>query len=153
VLEYVFQLSPSDLELKVEIDETLDEREDCYAETTVKLDEDTGVHKFFVRLATKALVSDAVLKGTCAHEALHIALIYFGINENLDVFWEKVAKYIPKALEILQRTYGTADEFIVGVLEPLIAVCLVPSPEPLEDENKLRAWVVTIHQPLGVEKE
>ena len=150
LLEEIFHITPDDIELKLLIDEELDQIEDCYAETRVKLDEAGGRHTFVVRITPKALLSDSVLKGTCAHESLHIALIYYGLMNEIERFWEALSNYFPKAIDILQRTYGTADEFIVGILEPLVALYLIPSPEPL-DKDRMRAWVVTIHQPVGDE--
>lgn len=99
-----------------------------------------GGGRFIVGLNPRCIRSDAHLKGTCAHEAIHIAYSFYLEHGGLAKFWEALEEYIPSAIETLEKYYAGTEEFLVSILEPLVALILVPPAEP-------KSWSVIITEP------
>lgn len=82
--------------------------------------------EYIIGINPRCAQSESHFKGTCAHEAIHVAIMYFKDMGKEEEFWKRLADYIPSAVEYLWKYYGNTEEFLVGVLEPLVTLVLVP---------------------------
>lgn len=101
---------------------------------TVYVGRRRGVMLFRVDISERAAEGEGIWKGVCAHEALHIAYTYCQLVEDMDRFWAGVGEMVADGLERLRRDYGSAEEFVVCVLEPLAALYFCPPPLRNRDE-------------------
>lgn len=136
VLEKVFKINKNKVKIRITWKNPMGGR--WHGNEAVVLPMGNG--KFLVGLNPKCIRSDAHLKGTCAHEALHIAYEYFKEQGNMEKFWSALSDYIPQVIEILRKYYCETEEFLVSVLEPLVTLVLIPPAEP-------KSWDVSIAEP------
>lgn len=101
-----------------------------------------GVGWFRVVVNERAAESEGLLKGVCVHEALHIAYEYCAMVGDMDRFWEGVERAVQEGLERLRGDYANAEEFVVSVLEPIVALHLCPPPVVSADDEF--GWVVVL---------
>lgn len=126
VLEGIFKIRRGKVSLRVTFEDP-SERNWASGEWAVVIP--TGVGKFTVAINPRSVISDSHLKGVCAHEAIHIAYYYYKDKGKLDKFWECLREYLPTTVDLLSRYYPQAEEVIACVLEPVVALSLIPSPE------------------------
>lgn len=88
-----------------------------------------GKDRYLIAINPKSLLSDTMFKGVCAHEAIHIAFHFYQTRSKTHKFWSSLMEFIPQALDILQTHYPQNEELIACVLEPIITLPLLPSPE------------------------
>lgn len=100
---------------------------------------------FSVALSPKILGNEGLFKGTCAHEAIHIAYEYYRCKGRLDLFWRRVLAYLHDAIFYLEQYYESAEEFIAYILEPLVTLILFPPPASVDNEPE--RWSVTLPAP------
>lgn len=100
-----------------------------------------GRAKFVVVFNQRVVESDGLMKGVCAHEALHIAYKYFAERGEMEKFWGGIVEYLGRAVELLGGVYGSAEEFVVSVLEPLVTLALFPPPAEMREGEK---WILVM---------